>query len=247
MIYGYSTYIKADFELQSQTEVLNRYGCAKILLDQFVGDKKNHKNLKELMGKMIPGDELIIYKLSNSGLNINQLCYLVKHLRKNGIHFRSILDGVDTKSENGTYFLNFIESISDLEKTEKITEKTMEKNPAIEPKIIADSKKSKRGRKPKFSYAQIMDIKSQHLRKVPIKHIAKEYNVTIATIWNYIKKSYGEDFRYVPEKDSEKVNANNVNFEDIAFKDFKIVRTKKKQNTYSGEAMTVNKGQMCLV
>lgn len=245
MIYGYSTYIKADFELQSQTEVLKRYGCSDILLDQFVDSKKNHKNLKELMGKMIPGDELIIYKLSNSGLNINQLIYLIKHLRKNGIHFRSILDGVDTKSENGTYFLNFIESISDLEKEEKIKEKEGNATTQLIEKPI--SKKSNRGRKPIFTYIQIMDIKSKHIRKVPVKEIAKEYNVTIATIWNYIKKSYDKDFRYIPEKDSQKPQKNEVDFEDIDFKNYKIIRNQKKQASHGGETMTVHKGQMCLV
>lgn len=246
MIYGYSTYIKPDYKLQSQMEALKKNGASEIALDKTACNQKNHDNLKKSIDALKPGDQLIVFKLCKLGLNIGELTWLAGHFKKNGMHFKSIMDGVDTKNDQGTFF-NLIDSLSSIVKEKE--EQKVEEGPTRKPKeeVLKETNevkkvKSRRGRKNIFTDSQVSEIKNMYkIQNITMADIAKVFKVSTPTIWKYVKDS---------PKDAPKGNPahrpKSTAFSDIKFNNYKILRSKKTVKDLAGNPISLHAGQMCL-
>ncbi len=246
MIYGYSTYIKADYKLQSQMEALKKNGALEVALDKADSNKKNHDNLKKSIDTLKPGDQLIVFKLNKLGLDIDELTWLAGHFKKNGIHFKSLMDGVDTKNDQGTFF-NLIDSLSSIvpEKTDKNErEDSIEKPQAEELKETTpvEKIKSRRGRKNIFTDSQISEIRNMYkIQNITMADIAKVFKVSTPTIWKYVK----ETPKGAPQSNLQE-KKKSAGFSDVKFKTYKILRSKKTVKGVSGDRNSVHAGQMCI-
>ena len=205
MKYGYSTFTINDSELQKQMDVLKRYGCERIILDESKKFNDNHKNLKNLLLKLKQGDEIVVYEIDKLGLTINELLKLLANsLTQRGIHFRSILDAFDTKSTKGpslfhiaTSLLKIQSKLSDSEVVEVRKKKEEKKKPKEEEvkvevthedlKAIASNGKC--GPKFKLTAEQAVELARLFYReKKDPEEIAANYGVSKRTVYNYAGK-----------------------------------------------------------
>ncbi|WP_162868765.1 recombinase family protein, partial [Klebsiella pneumoniae] len=76
-----------------QRLALESAGCEQIFEEHASGRKANRPVLKQLVGTMKAGDELVVWKLDRIGRNVLHALLMFQQLQENGVNFRSITDG----------------------------------------------------------------------------------------------------------------------------------------------------------
>src|SRR3990172_3009092 len=106
MLIGYARVSSSDQNLDLQIDELKKAGCSKIFSDRISGMKKARPGLDNAMSYLRKDDTFVIWKLDRLGRNVKELLYMVGKLQEEGIHFRSITDGIDTTTPAGRFFFH---------------------------------------------------------------------------------------------------------------------------------------------
>lgn len=118
-LYGYARVSTDDQELDLQLDALKQAGCddANIFHEKVSGAKADRPALDACIAKLEKGDTLLVWRLDRLGRSMPHLVGLVEDLRKRGIGFRSICDGViDTTSASGELIFNIFSSLAQFER-----------------------------------------------------------------------------------------------------------------------------------
>ena len=110
---------KGEQNLDLQLDALEEAGCASDLLfvDKVSGAKSKRPGLDSWLGELQEGDVLVVWRLDRLGRSMVHLVSTIENLRSNGIHFRSISDGVvDTTSPSGELVFNLFSALAQLER-----------------------------------------------------------------------------------------------------------------------------------
>ncbi|WP_344231159.1 recombinase family protein, partial [Citricoccus alkalitolerans] len=107
-----------------QTRALKEAGCLKVYTDQGVsGTKAKRPQLDKLLEHARAGDELVVWKLDRLGRNTRQLLDLIDHLESEGVHFRSLTEGIATTGPMGKAMLTVMSAFAQLER-DQLAERT---------------------------------------------------------------------------------------------------------------------------
>lgn len=118
-LYGYARVSTEDQELALQLDALKQAGCKgdHIFTDKISGAKADRPGLDSCLSKLQSGDTLLVWRLDRLGRSMPHLVVLVEDLRKRGIGFRSICDGViDTTTASGELVFNIFSSLAQFER-----------------------------------------------------------------------------------------------------------------------------------
>jgi DNA invertase Pin-like site-specific DNA recombinase len=128
------------------------------------------------------GDTLVVWKLDRLGRSVKQLVDLVGGLRKQGIHFKSLTDAIDTATPSGRFFFHVMASLAEMER-----ELTVERTRAgLE---VARQFGRKGGRKPKMTDSKVESAKKLLASGVPPKDVAKNLGVSVPTLYRWVPAS----------------------------------------------------------
>lgn len=123
---GYARVSTEDQRLDMQIDALNRAGCKTIFKDHGVsGGKAARPGLDEALGALCEGDTLVVYKLDRLGRSVLHLADLVTRFGQDGIHFRSLTEGIDTTSAGGRLVFHIFAGVAEFGR-DLIRENTME-------------------------------------------------------------------------------------------------------------------------
>ena len=182
---GYARVSTADQNLESQIDALKKAGC-----EEFYKEKKSgvseREELEKALGYLREGDTLVVTKLDRLGRSLKQLIILTEGLKKRGIHFQSIDDGIDTSTSIGTFFFQVMGAFSELERN-LIIERTQ--------KGLASARARGRvGGRPPIHQTSKKDIAYKEVmeNKKSIKEIAESLRMSRMTIYRYIAKRQGK-------------------------------------------------------
>jgi DNA invertase Pin-like site-specific DNA recombinase len=182
MFIGYARVSTQDQNLELQIEALNKSGCQKIYDDKISGSQKNRPGLDKAIEMLRSGDTLVVWKLDRLGRSVKNLVTLVNDLEKEGIHFKSLTDSIDTSTPSGRFFFHVMASLAEMER-----DLTIERTRAG----LETAKNLGRvgGRKRKMTDSKIASAKQLLANGVPPKDVANNLGVSIPTLYRWIPAS----------------------------------------------------------
>ncbi len=179
MFIGYARVSTQDQNLALQKDALTVAGCDKIYEDHVSGSRENRLGLAQILESVREGDTLVVWKLDRLGRSVKQLVDLAEKLEKQGVHFKSITDSIDTGTPSGRFFFHVMASLAQMER-ELIVERTQAG--------LAVAKKLGRtgGRKRKMTESKMDSAKKLLASGIPPKDVAKDLGISVPTLYRWL-------------------------------------------------------------
>ena len=183
---GYARVSTEEQNLDLQIEALTEAGCDRIITDQAQSgataaeSRAGFAEAIELLGE---GDLLVVWKLDRVGRSIADLIHLLKLFGDRGIEFRSLTDGIDTRTAGGRLVFHIMGALAEFER-DLIQERT-------KAGLRAAKKRGKRlGRPPALTEAQIAHAKTViEAKRETVSGMAEILGVNRSTLQRAIKGS----------------------------------------------------------
>lgn len=121
-IIGYARVSTKEQNLDLQLDALKKADCTEIFYEKISGTKERPE-LDSALAYLRQGDTFVIWKLDRLGRSLRDLVNIVDVLYKKGIEFRSIQDGIDTRTPLGRYQFALFAALAEYER-EMIIERT---------------------------------------------------------------------------------------------------------------------------
>lgn len=182
MLIGYARVSTQDQNLELQIEALYRAGCSKIFEDKISGSRMQRPGLAKTLEQLREGDTLVVWKLDRLGRSAKHLVDLVTKLHKQGVHFSSLTDAIDTGTPSGRFFFHVMASLAEMER-----ELTVERTRAG----LEVARKLGRigGRKRQMTDSKIESAKKLLSNGVLPRDVAKDLGVSIPTLYRWLPAS----------------------------------------------------------
>ena len=175
-ILGYARVSTLDQGLEGQIEKLKAAGATTIFQEKISGARAVRPQLARLMGRLQPGDELVVCKIDRLDRSTRELLGLIDQIDKAGATFRSLGDPLfDTGSPQGRLLITLLAAIAEFER-ELIRERTGEGRK----RAMANDVKF--GRKPKLSAYQRTEALKRRDAGETLASIARSYAVDLSMI-----------------------------------------------------------------
>ncbi len=128
------------------------------------------------------GDSLVVWKLDRLGRSVKNLVDLVGKLAREGVHFKSLTDSIDTTTASGRFFFHIMASLAEMER-----ELTVERTRAgLE---IARKLGRKGGRRRQMTDSKIESAKKLLADGVPPRDVAENLGVSVPTLYRWLPAS----------------------------------------------------------
>ena len=182
MLIGYARVSTTDQNLDLQIDALTKAGCEKIFDDKISGTRVDRPGLARAMEVLRKEDTLVVWKLDRLGRSVKNLVDLVSDLQKQGVHFKSLTDSIDTGTPSGRFFFHVMASLAEMER-----ELTIERTRAgLE---VARQLGRKGGRKRQMTDSKIESAKKLLTSGVPPRDVAKNLGVSVPTLYRWVPAS----------------------------------------------------------
>ncbi|CEN53048.1 MULTISPECIES: recombinase family protein [Capnocytophaga] len=122
-VIGYARVSTKEQNLDLQIDALKEAKCTKIFTEK-ISATKERPELDNALKYLRKGDVLVIWKLDRLGRSLKQLINILENLKDKGVEFRSIKDGIDTRTPMGRLQFGIFASLAEYER-EIIVERTL--------------------------------------------------------------------------------------------------------------------------
>lgn len=179
---AYARISTPDQSLQLQTDALTGYD--RLFTDVASGAKTERPGLDKMLEMLRPGDTVVVWRLDRLGRNLRHLLELIDRFERDGVHFRSLTEGIDTSTPAGKMVFQIFGAVAEFERN-LIRERTMAG-------ISSARARGKSGGRPKGLSAKAQDkariAQSLYVeQKVSISAIAEHLNIAKSTLYRYLR------------------------------------------------------------
>lgn len=179
MLIGYARVSTTDQKLILQKDALAKAGCERIYEDIMSGSRTERPGLSRAFEMLRSGDTLVVWKLDRLGRSVKDLMTLVSELSARNVYFKSLTDSIDTTTVSGRFFFHIMASLAEMER-ELILERT-------KAGLEAAKKMGKiGGRKRRMTESKVANAKKLLASGVHPRDVAKDLNISIATLYRWI-------------------------------------------------------------
>jgi len=178
---GYARVSTVEQSLDMQVRELVRAGvdAGNIYSETVSGAKARRPALAAALKQARKGDTFVVWKLDRLGRNLLDLLHRIKDFESRGVEFRSITEGIDTKTSTGRLMINVMGSLAQFER-----DLTIERTRAG---IKAYRERGGRvGPVPKLTSDDIAEAKDMWRKGVDSSTIALRYRVSRQTVYRRI-------------------------------------------------------------
>ena len=183
MLIGYARVSTDNQSLEPQLGALREAGCEEFFKEIASGAKTARPQLGEAIKYARKGDAIVVWKLDRLGRSLKHLIETVQILEKKGVEFRSLTEGMDTKTSGGRLLFNIFGAIAEFEK-DLIKERT-------EAGLKAARARGRKGGRPKKMDPQMVELaKSLHKNaNAPVLDICRTLKISKSTLYRCLKES----------------------------------------------------------
>lgn len=151
MLVGYARVSTDQQKIDLQLRALKLAGCNTIFQDQGVsGYTMQRDGLERALNTIKAGSSLVVWRLDRLGRSLSGLISLIDTLGQRGIHFKSLMENIDTSSSGGRLIFHMMGALAEFERA-LISERTRAGL------IEAKARGKKLGRPPLLNDAQIIN------------------------------------------------------------------------------------------
>lgn len=177
---GYARVSTREQSVDSQTDVLDAAGCARVFVDHASGTLARRPALTEALSYLRDGDTLVVTKLDRLGRSVKNLKDIADELERRGVGLRALSQGIDTTTPGGRLFFHMLAAIAEFER-DLIVERTKDGLAS------ARARGRKGGAKPKMSAAKIRQARAMYDQKEhTVQEIAEVLGVSRPTIYRHL-------------------------------------------------------------
>jgi DNA invertase Pin-like site-specific DNA recombinase len=179
---GYARVSTDDQHLALQLDALKKAGCDPLFTDKACGARLTRPDLDEALSHLRAGDTLVVWKLDWLGRSVKGLVDLVNALEAREVHFRSLTDGIETKTPAGRFFFHIMASLAQMER-ELIIERTRAG--------LAAARKLGRvgGRKRRMTDSKIKAARRLLVAGTLPRDVAENLGVSVPTLYRWLPAS----------------------------------------------------------
>ena len=118
LLIGYARVSTIEQKLDLQLDALKRAGVrdGDIYVEKISGSSPKRPSLEKAFRALRRGDTLVVWRLDRMGRNLMDLLKRMEHLQKQGIHFRSLTESIDTSTIMGQLLLHILGAIAQFER-----------------------------------------------------------------------------------------------------------------------------------
>lgn len=185
MIIGYARVSTAEQNITLQINALEKDACEKIFEDKVSGSKENSQGLNQALEMLRKGDTLVVCKLDRLGLTLKNLITFVIKLEEKEVHFKSLIDSIDTSTSSGKFFFHMMRSLAQMQ-NELISERT---RTGLE---VAKKEGRVGGRKRVMTKSKIKLAKKLLKAGEIRRDVAKKLDISLATLYRCIPACGGD-------------------------------------------------------
>lgn len=121
---GYARVSTDDQNLDLQINALDAAGCTRIFTDKGIsGAQSERSGLTAARLALEEGDTLVVWRLDRLGRSLIHLIKLLDELGKQGVHFQSLTENLDTTSAGGRLVFHIMAALAEFERA-LISERT---------------------------------------------------------------------------------------------------------------------------
>ncbi len=113
---GYARVSTDDQLPDTQMDELRAAGCDRIFQEHGSEASRARPVLTRLLGNLTAHDVLVVVRLDAIAHSVSHLSQMIEDLKKRGVSFRSLRDPIDTSTSQGTYCLEVLGAIAQLER-----------------------------------------------------------------------------------------------------------------------------------
>ena len=184
MKFGYARISTHEQNADMQIDQLQQAGCDEIFCDTASGTRTMRPALEQLLGKIRPGDVIVIWKLDRLGRSLRHLIELVNQLMEKNVGLKSLQDPVDTTNAQGRLIFNLFASLAEFER-DLIVERT-------QAGLAAARARGRTGGRPQglTDAAQRKAIAAEALYTrgdLSVNAIAENLGISKVTLYRYLK------------------------------------------------------------
>ncbi len=179
---GYARVSTEDQHLELQLDALKKAGCKRVFTDKISGTRTSRPGLDDALSHVRKGDTLTVWKLDRLGRSVRSLIELVADLEQQQIHFKSLTDGIDTKTPAGRFFFHVMASLAQME-----CELTAERTQAG----LAAARELGRvgGRKRRMTDSKVAAARKLLNAGAAPKDVARDLGVSVPTLYRWLPAS----------------------------------------------------------
>jgi len=113
--YGYARVSTLEQSTATQLAAFRRAGIRHIVEEKKSGVKERPE-LERLLGRLVPGDVLVAYKLDRLARSVSHFVRVFELLRSKGAGFRSLTEAIETDTPQGRMFLHLLTAFAEFER-----------------------------------------------------------------------------------------------------------------------------------
>jgi DNA invertase Pin-like site-specific DNA recombinase len=182
---GYARVSTAGQLLDRQVRALEAAGCTRIFADKLSGKTADRPELAACLDYLRPGDTLVVPSLDRLSRSLQDLITTVPELRRLGVGFRSLHEGLDTTTAGGRLVFHVFAALAEFIR-ELIVEGTHEGLDAARARGV------RLGRPPAMTAEQVRHARDLLARpENTVSSIARLLSVSRSTIYKYLPELAG--------------------------------------------------------
>lgn len=183
---GYARVSTTDQRLDAQHEALRDAGCEKVYGDTASGRVAERPGLHSALDQLRDGDTFVVWKLDRLGRSVKQLVDLVQDLERDGVHFMSLTDNIDTSTPSGRFFFHIMASLAQMER-ELIVERT-------HAGLAAAERLGRRGGRKRIMTESKVEAAVTLLRNgASVRDVAASLGVSVPTLYRWLPTTGGSN------------------------------------------------------
>ncbi|QPH54750.1 recombinase family protein [Pontivivens ytuae] len=114
---GYARVSTKDQKLRMQRDALKAVACHAIYEDHGVsGAKASRSGLDAMLGQLKAGDTVVVFKLDRLGRSVLHLADLLVRFEREGIHFCSLSEGINTATPGGKLVYHLFSAFAEFQR-----------------------------------------------------------------------------------------------------------------------------------